>query len=111
LEEVATDCDAAAVSGRKEQAVAFEPLAERIPLHPRADARGLRLRVDGDRVEARDVEEHPAVAHVVGGPAVTAAADPDPHPGLGGVTDRVADVAGADGLDDEIGEAVTLWIY
>ena len=104
LQQVAAEADAGAVAGGEEQVVLGE-LREQLVARA---ARARRVAVIAPAstvtlVEARDVEQQPAVAHVVAGPAVAAGADADPHP-LARAPCRTAATTSclARGLDDHV---------
>lgn len=67
----------------------------------RSQARDERGGVDLDAGEARDVEQHAAVAYVIAGPAMGAGADTDGPAFLPGRSHRVGDIVGGPCLHDD----------
>ncbi|BBX67248.1 hypothetical protein MPSYJ_07090 [Mycolicibacterium psychrotolerans] len=106
LQQVAADPYALAVPGREEQPALVQQPGQHATAHSGADDGGPGAGVDVAVVEAADVEQHAAVAHMVTGPAVTARPDTDPHVVPCGVPHGGDHLIGIGGLHDDVGIAL-----
>ena len=80
LQQIAADANALAVTRGEEQTLPAKRRHQLVPGPPRSGGGPHRRLVDGHIGQAGQVEQQPAVAHMVAGPAMAAGADADAQP-------------------------------
>ena len=107
LQQITAETDALAVAAGEEQALRLQVGHEQTAALARTDDGRFPLGIDRCVIEPADVEQHRAVAEMVGRETVSTRNDADlVSVGLG-IPDPHVDVVGINGLDDHLG--VALW--